>query len=68
MPTGTANSTPGQAHWTVDFDRLLGLDLNTQRAEEITQQHYELLREREAARKRRDWKRADELRAELQPP
>ena len=51
-----------------DFDRVLGLDLGKQRASaepELPEGAAALLREREAARKAKDFARSDALRAEL---
>jgi cysteinyl-tRNA synthetase len=51
----------------LDFDRVLGLDLERARLPEVSldAEIEALVREREAARKRRDFARADAIRAEL---
>jgi cysteinyl-tRNA synthetase len=52
----------------LDFDRVLGLRLDTVEANQpkvITEEARELVRARDEARAARDWKRSDELRAQL---
>ncbi len=51
----------------LNFDKVLGLDLgnNEFRVKELSSDVEKLLEERVLARKRRDWKRSDELRQEI---
>jgi cysteinyl-tRNA synthetase len=60
---------PGERrHLVLDFDRVLGLRLDTVQATQpkaISAEALALVRERDAARAARDWKRSDQLRDQL---
>ncbi|HET8911254.1 MAG TPA: hypothetical protein VFN23_07315, partial [Ktedonobacteraceae bacterium] len=56
-------------HLVLDFDRVLGLQLDTvapKTAREVSPEALALVQQRDAARASRDWKRSDELRSQLQ--
>lgn len=50
----------------LDFDKVLGLDLKEYKSETIPAEIKKLAKEREAARKNKDWQKADELRKEIE--
>ncbi len=49
----------------LDFDRVLGLGLNKVKEEKIGKELLELIKEREKARKEKNWKEADKIRDRL---
>ena len=49
----------------LDFDRVLGLNLAEVKEEKLPTELMKLIKEREQARKTKDWARSDEIRAEL---
>ena len=49
----------------LDFDKVLGLNLDKIKKEKIPEIVYDLLKQREDARKNKDWKKSDELRDEI---
>ncbi|MCW1297006.1 MAG: cysteine--tRNA ligase [Candidatus Parvarchaeota archaeon] len=49
----------------LDFDRVLGLNLDVEVKVELTEEQKRLIEEREKARKEKDWKTADEIREKL---
>ena len=49
-----------------DFDKVLGLGLQTIQSEKITKKILALVRVREELRKERKWKEADKIREEIQ--
>ncbi len=49
----------------LDFDKVLGLGFENLKEEEITDEVAKLIKEREEARKQKDFKRADELRLKI---
>jgi len=50
----------------LDFDKVLGLDLDKEeKKEEIPREIEKLVKEREKARKKQDWAKADELRGKI---
>lgn len=50
----------------LEFDKVLGLNLATIKTETISTDIQKLADEREAARKKKDWKKSDDLRAEIE--
>ena len=59
-------STADKRATVLEFDRVLGLSLADIQAEAIPVAIAKLAAEREEARERKDWTRADHLRAELE--
>ena len=49
----------------MDFDKVFGLDLDKEVEVEISRDVEKLVAEREKARKKKDWKTADELRKKV---
>ena len=49
----------------LEFDKVLGLNLNKIKREYLTPKIYSLIKKREKARKEKNWKLADEIRKEL---
>jgi len=49
----------------LDFDKVFGLKISEQKIKEIPDDIKKMSREREEARKKEDWKRADEIRGEI---
>ena len=49
----------------IEFDKILGLNLDVEERIELTEEQKKLIEQREEARKRKDWKTADEIRKKL---
>jgi cysteinyl-tRNA synthetase len=49
----------------LDFDNVLGLKLDEVKEEKLSTEIMKLVKEREKARKDKDWAKADKIRAEL---
>ena len=49
----------------MNFDKVLGVIGEEEEAEELPEEIMKLIRKREEARKRKDWKTADEIREKL---
>lgn len=60
------NISPADKKATIlDFDKVLGLDFENQKAEKIPEEILALMQEREEARKNKDFKKSDELRDKM---
>ena len=49
----------------LNFDKVLGLDLDKEEEVEVPEKVKELIEERDMARNEKDWKKADELREKI---
>jgi cysteinyl-tRNA synthetase len=60
------NISPADKKATIlDFDKVLGLDFENQKVEKISEEVLMLMRERDEARKNKDFKKSDELRDKI---
>ncbi len=62
LPSSAAKKVYAQM---INFDSVLGLNLNAVKEEKLPADIMKLIKEREAARKRKEWKTSDRIRAEL---